>query len=67
MRAAVSVVDDEFLDAAEAEELSDGTTAVVAALWSQSLLVANIGDSKAILCRSQQVRWFSGRSVPEGA
>mmetsp|Transcript_25140 Transcript_25140/g.70223 ORF Transcript_25140/g.70223 Transcript_25140/m.70223 type:complete len:805 (+) Transcript_25140:60-2474(+) len=50
LQAAIAEVDAAILRTAAAEDLTDGTTAVVAVLWEAHLLVANIGDSKALLC-----------------
>lgn len=42
------VIDQEFLDKALAESLSDGTTAAVVLIRGNRLLTANIGDSRAV-------------------
>lgn len=43
--------DSDFLLKAQAEEIFSGTTAIVAFLQGEKLLVANCGDSRAVLCR----------------
>jgi len=43
--------DKKFVELAEREELRDGTTVVAAYIREGKLWVANVGDSRAVLCR----------------
>lgn len=43
--------DETFVELAEREQLRDGTTAVAAYIRGDKLWVANVGDSRAVLCR----------------
>eukprot|EP00163_Fabomonas_tropica_P026076 TRINITY_DN4654_c0_g1_i1.p1 TRINITY_DN4654_c0_g1~~TRINITY_DN4654_c0_g1_i1.p1 ORF type:complete len:343 (+),score=70.38 TRINITY_DN4654_c0_g1_i1:1446-2474(+) len=54
MRQGIAKVEEKFLDLAVESELADGTTATVALIHGNELIVANVGDSEAVLCRSDQ-------------
>jgi serine/threonine protein phosphatase PrpC len=43
--------DDEFLDLAQKNNMYDGSTAIVAIVYNSILVVANLGDCCAVLCR----------------
>lgn len=48
---AFKAVDAAFLQQAELDGLSDGTTAVTSIILPQQLLVGHVGDAKALLCQ----------------
>jgi len=50
----IARIEKEFLEQAVKSELADGTTATVALVHGQHLIVANVGDSEAVLCRGTQ-------------
>jgi len=65
------LTDDEFLTKAREREALDGTTMIMCLVWSEEgrkgadasqtkgksrMLIANLGDSRAVLCRSQNGR-----------
>lgn len=55
------LTDDEFLAKAREREVLDGSTGLLCLIWPQDerrnrMLLANIGDSRAVLCRSQSNR-----------
>jgi serine/threonine protein phosphatase PrpC len=43
--------DEQFSVKAESEELFSGTTAITAFIRGDKLVVANCGDSRAVMCR----------------
>lgn len=43
-----------FADHATEEEANSGCTATIALIRSDALIVANVGDSRAVLCRNGQ-------------
>ncbi|CAK0819465.1 unnamed protein product [Prorocentrum cordatum] len=55
---ACALTDAEFLARAREREVLDGSTALLCLIWPQDerrsrLMIANLGDSRAVLCRSQ--------------
>mmetsp|Transcript_60174 Transcript_60174/g.176584 ORF Transcript_60174/g.176584 Transcript_60174/m.176584 type:complete len:457 (+) Transcript_60174:121-1491(+) len=57
---ATILTDDEFLTRAREREVLDGSTMITGLMWQDEsnggkfrLLIANLGDSRAVLCRSQ--------------
>jgi serine/threonine protein phosphatase PrpC len=52
VRKAVAEMEDEFVKMAKADQLDDGTTMVCALISNGKLVVANVGDSEAILYRN---------------
>jgi serine/threonine protein phosphatase PrpC len=52
LSAALHEAEQEFNQIAEAEDLTDGTTAAVAIIDGAQLTVASVGDSELVLCRS---------------
>eukprot|EP01103_Thecamoeba_quadrilineata_P005364 TRINITY_DN1517_c0_g1_i2.p1 TRINITY_DN1517_c0_g1~~TRINITY_DN1517_c0_g1_i2.p1 ORF type:complete len:165 (+),score=29.03 TRINITY_DN1517_c0_g1_i2:256-750(+) len=53
LRRAILQIEEEFVSIASRENLQDGTTAVIAMILGQKLIVANVGDSEAIICRGK--------------
>ncbi|KAK9817610.1 hypothetical protein WJX74_001274 [Apatococcus lobatus] len=54
LRTTLHSLDERFLNQATATDDSSGTTAVLAVLAGRHLMVANVGDSQAILCTRGQ-------------
>ena len=50
---AVRTVDEQFLSIAQSSNLTAGSTAVLALLLRNQLLIVNLGDSRAILCQRE--------------
>ena len=46
------------------DEISGGTTAVLALIFQNKLFVANVGDSRALLCREANEGTLSVEQVP---
>ncbi len=57
-------LDNEFLKKARREHLSDGTTCLVTLLLNGRLVVANVGDSSAILVRNSKMLELTKEQVP---
>eukprot|EP00750_Incisomonas_marina_P023356 INCI5031.1.p1 GENE.INCI5031.1~~INCI5031.1.p1 ORF type:complete len:363 (+),score=81.23 INCI5031.1:281-1369(+) len=53
LRRAMETLDTEFMKRAKAENLADGTTAVVALTHGDQVVVGNIGDSRAVLVTTE--------------
>jgi len=54
LRRAFERIETDFLDKALKEDLKDGTTAVVAIINENKLIVGNIGDSELIICNNEK-------------
>nr|XP_009610323.1 putative protein phosphatase 2C 76 [Nicotiana tomentosiformis] len=62
----IEEIDAEFSKIAIERELYSGTTAVVALIYNNHVLVANVGDSKAFICSQNDQRGeFAGEIVKE--
>jgi len=60
------LTDDEFLAKAREREVLDGSTALLCLIWPvddrrNRLMIANLGDSRAVMCRSQNGRLSAAR------
>jgi serine/threonine protein phosphatase PrpC len=58
-------LDDQFLELCQENEWYSGTTALVALLSGRKLLVANLGDCEAILCRRNEALALSAKHKPD--
>jgi len=57
--------DKEFVELAEQQELRDGTTAVAAYIRKGHMWIANVGDSRAVLCRGGEAHAMSEDHRPD--
>ena len=64
LRESILAIDEAWAKLAEQESMSSGTTAVMALLVGSELFVANVGDSRAVLCRNRQALELSSIHSP---
>eukprot|EP00297_Palpitomonas_bilix_P010881 CAMPEP_0113868458 /NCGR_PEP_ID=MMETSP0780_2-20120614/999_1 /TAXON_ID=652834 /ORGANISM="Palpitomonas bilix" /LENGTH=243 /DNA_ID=CAMNT_0000853541 /DNA_START=390 /DNA_END=1121 /DNA_ORIENTATION=- /assembly_acc=CAM_ASM_000599 len=62
---AISKLDFQFCELARASKLADGTTAIVALTDGEQLVVANVGDSRAVLISGQEAIPLSDDHKPD--
>lgn len=65
VREAFLAVDDAFLEHAREHQWNDGTTAIVVVLRPRSVLVANLGDCRAVLARGGNAVELSQDHTPK--
>ncbi len=51
VRRALEELERQFVEVAQEKQLGDGTTVVLAVVYNSHLVIGNIGDSEAVLCR----------------
>ncbi|KAK3244079.1 hypothetical protein CYMTET_46294, partial [Cymbomonas tetramitiformis] len=66
-RTAFHTTDDEIIQFTEQRRLTDGCTAIAAVITGGSIYVANLGDCRAVLCRSGQAKRLSDDHKPNRA
>jgi len=64
LREACQKIDEDFLEMSQRDGLYDGTTAIFAVIRGESLIVGNIGDCAAVLCRANRAIALSTAHKP---
>eukprot|EP01100_Stratorugosa_tubuloviscum_P012412 TRINITY_DN58_c0_g3_i7.p1 TRINITY_DN58_c0_g3~~TRINITY_DN58_c0_g3_i7.p1 ORF type:complete len:931 (-),score=463.32 TRINITY_DN58_c0_g3_i7:131-2833(-) len=55
LKTLVKKFDEDFIEYAKANEFQDGTTLVFVLIFEDKYVIANVGDSEAVLCRGEEI------------